>query len=128
MAHSYCLYPLSERCPTANSSSGSLWQRLEERCRPIPEWEPRQAARCGRLTPAPLLEIREARSCTTPVDTIHENPRPQFFWSKARRKLSRQAVTLLRRRTAIMARHRAHRSSNGIFIAICRASATASGS
>jgi hypothetical protein len=28
--------------------------------------------------------------------------------------------------TAIMARHRAHRSSNGIFIAICRASATAS--
>jgi hypothetical protein len=47
--------------------------------------------------PAPLLEIREARSCTTPVDTIHENPRPQFFWSKARRKLSRQAVTLFRR-------------------------------
>ena len=89
---------------------------------------PRQAARCGRLTPAPLLEIREARSCTTPVDTIHENPRPQFFWSKARRKLSRQAVTLLRRRTAIMARHRSHRSSNGICIAICRASATASGS
>lgn len=94
--------------------------------RPIPEWEPRQAARCGRLTRHPCW--RSAQPAPAPRPWTQSTIIPQFFWSKARRKLSRQAVTLLRRRTAIMARHRSHRSSNGICIAICRASATASGS
>jgi len=52
----------------------------------------------------------------------------QLRSSKLRRKLFRQAVTSLRRSTSIMARHRSLRSSNGICIAICKASATASGS